>query len=1070
MSSAGSSRESSSELQPLALLGADNKAGRQQQDTAESADALSERFLKACDNCRRRKVKCNGVRPSCGHCTRVDAPCHYSIKPKSRRMWKCLEASPGMTGGARTVAAAAAAPYDVASGSSHILTNENKSGLDDTTARLLARVETMERLLMQRSGANPPRTGQAPPPPVTDDYAHQGTPLVPGSMSSFAAATSSAAVSHRNSLNGITSDFDPRTGVGSSTSHHLQQTVPAKRDIHSITTDTSHGYRTSTASASGALSSPFIGYNAVTGNTQQTINQQQQQQKHEQHEQHAQKQPQQQQSYAFDLMSHETFVDLIDTLFSNNGHICEIIHEDTFRKQFAAGTLSPLLLYSALASAARYSKNPAVCTDPPYSASAPFIAKAKALVVDAIEEPSLGNAQGLIILCMMHFSLGNEAVTTFYKALALNMSIVLGFNRLDSVNGPVHPHSNCGQELISATAMTFSWVEREAARRLWWLIFTIENYSSTCMGLAPSIQAEYCDVDLPASTLEWRQGKPQQELDAEAADAAASSSKRARISTSPLQKLSAYHAQLSLIFSKVAWLVTRTNADTDDAVMQFSNLNSTLQRWYESLPKELRISSVDSLLYGSQDSREYYQICSLHMRFYTTVIQLNHAIPEFTEDAGAVESGQRKCVIAASRVSDLLRSSFEIPIEMRDMNWYMCVFRAAHIHIYRLLSRDSESIARAKQDLAIHRRHLREGGPLWRICYKLLNRLDDMEQMVMLLPAQIPVAELIRLKSLTKNGKSQLVNMQLDALIKPSLIQSEHGDSEDLPLMARATLARRQSANQTASAQFGMSAHGINYSAPIAGAGIYGLLDHATKSAADIASMHSLSTPSLGSTQVPSRVSTANSGSSNGSTNGGNPSLMTPSPSSLSPSLTLPSIAGQSKHATIEQQQQAALQIANDMPHINTNIVIDNNMAETLVNYFYMVASNQPNGDAKPQTNNSQGLLSQGDDMSTNSNSVSGGSVAGILTSPVQPHNMMLWPDSLGGDTSRGPTLPSAASILAPQQQHQLPQLSPPLDASLMQMKRDSDARTSSSQPVLLGQLFAPSGLNQLKDGRQPFM
>ncbi|KAJ2398666.1 hypothetical protein GGI23_003113, partial [Coemansia sp. RSA 2559] len=884
MSSAGSSRESSNEPQPLASLGADNMAGRQQ-GTAESADASSERFLKACDNCRRRKVKCNGVRPSCGHCTRVDAPCHYSIKPKSRRMWKCLEASPGMAGGARTVAAAAVAatPYDTASGSSHILTNENKSGLDDTTARLLARVETMERLLMQRSGANLPRTGQAPPPSITDDYAHQGTSLAPSSMSSFTAATSSAAASHRNSLNGIISDFDSRTGVGSSTGHHLQQTVPAKRDIHSITPDTSHGYRTSAASVAGSLSSPFVGYNAVTGNAQQTINQQQQQQQQQQHEQHAQKQQQQQQQqpYAFDLMSHETFVDLIDTLFSNNSHISEIIHEDTFRKQFAAGTLSPLLLYSALASAARYSKNPAVCTDPPYSASAPFIAKAKALVVDAIEEPSLGNAQGLMILCMMHFSLGNEAVTTSYKALALNMCIVLGFNRLDSVNGPVHPHNNCGQALISATAMTFNWVEREAARRLWWLIFTIENYSSTCMGLAPSIQAEYCDVDLPASTVEWTQGKPQQELDAEAADATESSVKRARISTSPLKKLSAYHAQLSLIFSKVAWLVTHTNADTDDAVMQFADLNSTLQRWYEGLPKELRTSSFDSLLYGSQDSREYYQICSLHMRFYTTVIQLNHAIPEFTEDAGAVESGQRKCVIAASRVSDLLRSSFEIPIEMRDMNWYMCVFRAAHIHIYRLLSRDSESIARAKQDLAIHRRHLREGGPLWRICYKLLNRLDDMEQMVMLLPAQIPVAELIRLKSLTKNGKSQLVNMQLDALIKPSLIQTEHGDSEDLPLMARATMARRQSANQTASAaQFGMSAHGIDYSAPIAGAGIYGLLDHATKGAADVAAMHSLSTPSLGSTQVPSRASTTISGSSNGNANGGDFSLMTPSPSS----------------------------------------------------------------------------------------------------------------------------------------------------------------------------------------------
>ncbi|ORX68529.1 hypothetical protein DL89DRAFT_201486, partial [Linderina pennispora] len=42
------------------------------------------RYLRACDNCRRRKVKCDGTKPSCAHCQRVGASCHYSIKPKSR--------------------------------------------------------------------------------------------------------------------------------------------------------------------------------------------------------------------------------------------------------------------------------------------------------------------------------------------------------------------------------------------------------------------------------------------------------------------------------------------------------------------------------------------------------------------------------------------------------------------------------------------------------------------------------------------------------------------------------------------------------------------------------------------------------------------------------------------------------------------------------------------------------------------------------------------------------------------------------------------------------------------------
>ncbi|KAJ1671680.1 hypothetical protein GGF38_000619 [Coemansia sp. RSA 25] len=728
--------------------------------------------------------------------------------------------------------------------------------------------------------------------------------------------------------------------------------------------------------------------------------------------------------HASGAMSLEVIKHLIDTLFANTNYIVEVLHEATFRRQFAAGTLPPLLLYSALASAARYSKHPAVRTDPPYSASAVYINRAKLLVIDAIEEPSLGNAQGLMIMCMMNFALGNETVTTFYKAMALNMCILLGFNRLDSINGPVQPNSNCGgHDHLTVSTMAMDWVDREAARRLWWTMFSIENYSSVCMGLSPSIQAEYCDVHLPASTLEWEQGYPINSTTAVAVDAN-NPSKRSRLDGNPIHMLAAYHAQLSLIFSKVAWLVTRTNSSAEDAVAQFSELNSVLQRWYEGLPKELRLSSVDTLLFGHQDSSEYYHICVLHMRFYTTVIQLNHAIPEFSDDPAVIEPGQRKCVIAASRISDLLRSSFEIPVELRDMNWYMCVFRAAHIHIYRLLSRDSESIARAKQDLAIHRRHLREGGPLWRICNKLMSRLDDMEQMVMLLPAQIPVADLIRLKNLTRKGKSQLVNMQLDALIKPNLIQTENGDSDDLPLLTRAEMAGSIQQHQPSIAaiqgqqpprQSSLGAVDVQASPPLSMPMTSSFLDRKGASNAS-----PLSTVVDGGGGSSSSHSTLNPFTSMGSL--ANLQLSKGSPdvrfaagnngfasSSSSPSLIMPTLDNPhgkpavSMHHSNPMLSGPLLPPPSGVAPINTNIVIDNNMAETLVNYFYMVASNQSQQQPQPQpqpsarSGSTNSLASPGMPMMSSAGlSLGGGSVSGVILpslpslmpiNPIPPHS-----------------------------------------------------------------------------------
>ncbi|KAJ2747355.1 hypothetical protein GGI20_000606 [Coemansia sp. BCRC 34301] len=904
-----SSRESSADVPMMSTTA----GGIKKKPTTAGRTTESVRYLRACDNCRRRKVKCDGVWPSCGHCNRVEVPCHYSIKPKSRRMWKCLEDPDG------TAAALSAESKPGRASASH----SDSAQVDDTTAWLMARVETMERLLMQRNIGSSPRMPQ--PAALSEEGAAQH-----GSASSAAAIASAGANAARAStaapaataLGGLLMDASYGQGTNNSASGNngaFSSVVPAKRDNEHLSADP--GYPPHLANM---LTPPASHTSGSGGGGAENHSQQ-----------------------ASGVLSLEVIKHLIDTLFANTNYIVEVLHEATFRRQFAAGTLSPLLLYSALASAARYSKHPAVRTDPPYSASAVYINRAKLLVIDAIEEPSLGNAQGLMIMCMMNFALGNETVTTFYKAMALNMCILLGFNRLDSINGPVQPNSNCGgHEHLTASTMAMDWVDREAARRLWWTMFSIENYSSVCMGLSPSIQAEYCDVNLPASTLEWEQGHPANPAAVTAADAS-NPSKRSRLDGNPIHMLAAYHAQLSLIFSKVAWLVTRTNSNAEDAVAQFSELNSVLQRWYEGLPKELRLSSVDTLLFGHQDSSEYYHICVLHMRFYTTVIQLNHAIPEFSDDPAVIEPGQRKCVIAASRISDLLRSSFEIPVELRDMNWYMCVFRAAHIHIYRLLSRDSESIARAKQDLAIHRRHLREGGPLWRICNKLMSRLDDMEQMVMLLPAQIPVADLIRLKNLTRKGKSQLVNMQLDALIKPSLIQMENGDSDDLPLLARAEMAgsiQQQQSNIMAlqshqSPPLGMpvsssflDGQGTSNASPLSTV-VDGSSSSSQSTLNPFSSMGSLASLQLGKGSPDVRFGAGNNGFASSSSS---PSLIMPAldhPHGKQPPVSM--------HHSNPMLSGPLLPPPSGVAPINTNIVIDNNMAETLVNYFYTLASNQ---------------------------------------------------------------------------------------------------------------------------------
>ncbi|KAJ2473774.1 hypothetical protein GGI02_000604 [Coemansia sp. RSA 2322] len=62
------------------------------EDEAEAARGSSKqaRLMRACDTCRRKKVKCNGTKPSCSHCTRMKLACHYSPLVRKKRVRRSI--------------------------------------------------------------------------------------------------------------------------------------------------------------------------------------------------------------------------------------------------------------------------------------------------------------------------------------------------------------------------------------------------------------------------------------------------------------------------------------------------------------------------------------------------------------------------------------------------------------------------------------------------------------------------------------------------------------------------------------------------------------------------------------------------------------------------------------------------------------------------------------------------------------------------------------------------------------------------------------------------------------------
>ncbi|KAJ2596571.1 hypothetical protein GGF39_003394 [Coemansia sp. RSA 1721] len=59
-------------------------------DDHGDGQAKTARLMRACDNCRRKKVKCNGTKPSCSHCTRMKLGCHYSPLVRKKRVRRSI--------------------------------------------------------------------------------------------------------------------------------------------------------------------------------------------------------------------------------------------------------------------------------------------------------------------------------------------------------------------------------------------------------------------------------------------------------------------------------------------------------------------------------------------------------------------------------------------------------------------------------------------------------------------------------------------------------------------------------------------------------------------------------------------------------------------------------------------------------------------------------------------------------------------------------------------------------------------------------------------------------------------
>ncbi|RKP35603.1 hypothetical protein BJ085DRAFT_4642, partial [Dimargaris cristalligena] len=61
-----------------------------QDDLLGIGDCTEPKLMRACDVCRKKKIKCAGEKPECSTCRRNQIPCHYSPWVRGKRSRKTI--------------------------------------------------------------------------------------------------------------------------------------------------------------------------------------------------------------------------------------------------------------------------------------------------------------------------------------------------------------------------------------------------------------------------------------------------------------------------------------------------------------------------------------------------------------------------------------------------------------------------------------------------------------------------------------------------------------------------------------------------------------------------------------------------------------------------------------------------------------------------------------------------------------------------------------------------------------------------------------------------------------------
>ncbi|KKK24753.1 hypothetical protein ARAM_006049 [Aspergillus rambellii] len=370
----------------------------------------------------------------------------------------------------------------------------------------------------------------------------------------------------------------------------------------------------------------------------------------------------QQQSFAgpeLDLPPYDLLYALVDLYFEHINTWCPILHRrttlDTFFGPSPLEEADRMVLYSIVVTTLRYSSDSRL-TDGNRKRYHDF-SKQKVLLY-GLENSSVKALQALVILALD--LVGSSNGPPGWKLLALiTRSVVqlgLAVETKSSLISPVYP------SIYTLRAVTLpepdSWIEDEGRRRLFWMVYLLDRYSTIATAFDFALDDKDIDRKLPCKEEYFIKNQP-----VETRWFQSSTDRADRLTRSENVGSFGLYVEILGILSRIHLFLKRpvdigALSDVEEWQAMYRKLDDELTTWEFSLPAEYAYENASRAFNGSKQKGHHCDWVQLHAAYQTAVIRLHSSAaypttrsPIFTPSYSA----SQRCLLAVDIILSVTR-------------------------------------------------------------------------------------------------------------------------------------------------------------------------------------------------------------------------------------------------------------------------------------------------------------------------------------------------------------------------------------------------------------------------------